>query len=135
MESLILLIIFGLGVAYFATQNTGNVHILLGNYLITGIPLYILVIGSMLLGVFISWLLSLVNAFSVLFTLHRRDASLKNSEKEITLLEEKNHKLEMEIARLTGKDTDELEEIQEESNVKRPSFLHHISENLGLATK
>jgi hypothetical protein len=130
-----LLIIFGLGVAYFATQNTGNVHILLGTYLISGIPLYILVIGSMLLGVFMSWLISMVNAFSVLFSIHKRDTALKHSEKEIKNLEEKNHELEMELARITGKNPQTPDEEVEEDPDRRPSFFHHMSQRFGFVSK
>lgn len=133
MESLILLIIFGLGAAYFATQNTGSVHILLGSFVITGVPLYIVVIGSILLGVFISWLISMVSTFSTFFTLHGKENALRKSQKEIDTLEEKNHELEMEVAQLGGKKIEKQEnnELDSDDFLQRHSFLHHIKQSFG----
>lgn len=135
MESLILLIIFGLSVAYFATQNTGSVHLLLGNYLISSIPMYVVVVGSILFGVFVSWLISMVNTISTVFTLHGKDSALKNAEKEIEKLQEKNHELEMKLVTLTGENTDGQEEKKEKEDVaSHPSLLHHVKKSLGLAS-
>lgn len=131
MESLLLLIIFGLGAAYFATQNTGTVHLLLGGFLLTSVPLYVVVIGSILLGVLMSWLISIVNSFSVFFTLHGKDDALKKSEKEIEKLRDKNRQLALEIDHLKEKNKQKQEEA---AITSQPSLLQHVKQGFGFGT-
>src|SRR6185436_12111375 len=103
MLSLLLLVIFGLGVAFFATQNTGLSHILLGGYLLKDIPVYVIVIASLLLGIFVSWLLSIADKFSTFFTIHGKESEIKRMQKEINDLRHENRVLETENNRLQGK--------------------------------
>lgn len=102
MSTLIIIIVFSLGVAYFATQNTGLVHITLANFFTGGIPLYIVVIGSMLLGIFISWLISMVNYIFSTVTMIGKDAKLKDAYRTIDALNNKNNDLLIENAHLKG---------------------------------
>ena len=64
MFALIILVIFGIGVAFFATQNTQAISITVANYPLTGIPLYLIVLGSLLLGFLVSWILSFFDVIS-----------------------------------------------------------------------
>lgn len=126
MFALILLIIFGLGVAFFATQNTGLVHIVIANYLITGVPLYIIVVGSLLLGVFISWLVSLVDWLSSTIALRWKDAQTNRSDKRMQELQQQVYDLEVENARLKGeKETEEIQH-EEKEPMLQPSFFHRV---------
>ena len=133
MLALILLIVFGLGTAYFSTQNTGAVHIVLGNYIFYDIPLYVIVIASILLGVFISWLISIVDSISSKVTIYGKDSAIKEAYKTIDVLKEENHNLELKNAQLKGAvgnaDTAEVEE-KRESNI-RPSFMQHLRQSFG----
>ncbi len=135
MLGLILLVVFGLGVSFFATQNTSSVHILFGSYRINEIPLYIIVVGSLLLGVFISWLISLVDSFSSAFTLHGKDSEIKRMSKTIERLHEEMHDLEIENTHLRDVLEPKAEEKaivendreeQERSTLKQPSFPHDL---------
>lgn len=126
MLSLLILIIFGLGTAYFATQNTGLVHLIFGNYLFSGIPLYVVIIGAMLVGIFISWIISIVNSFSSFMTIHGKDAAIQNERKTVKDLEKKNYELSLEIARLKGEKHIEEHHQVHESPVYHPSFMERI---------
>ncbi len=135
MLALIILIVFGLGTAYFATQNTGLVHVMLGNYLIQGIPLYIIVVGSILLGVFISWLVNIVDTFSSTRVMYGKDSALKKAQETIVSLKEENHSLEMENAHLKGElsgssSQHHINNSRENVNTK-PSFFHRIKPSFG----
>lgn len=127
MTALIILIIFGLGMAVFATQNTGVIHISIGSYVLTGIPIYVLVVGSILLGIFISWIISMASSISSFMMLRGKDASLHQAQKTIRDLEEKNNKLSLEIARFKGQEGTK-EEIKHEEKTMSPStsFFHNI---------
>ena len=126
MASLILLVLFGLGVAYFATQNTGNVHILLGSFLVSNIPLYMVVVCSLLFGIFISWLVSLVDMASIYLILHGKRTELKKSQETIEKLQEQNHVLEVKIAQATEK----KREAETPPISLKPPALEHIKHDL-----
>jgi len=126
MLALLILIIFGLGASYFATQNTGLVHLMFGSYLLAGIPLYIVVVGAMLLGIFISWIISSVNSFSSFLTIHGKDAAIRSEKKTIKDLEKKNYELSLEIARLKGEKHIDEHHIVHEEPVYHQSLLERI---------
>ncbi len=134
MAALIILILFGLGTAYFAIQNPGNVHIILGNYLIEGIPLYLLVAGSILFGVFVSWLINIIDSLSSTRIIHGKDSELSKAVKTIEKLSEENHALEMENAKLKGEMGIAEEEIPDREERKinvSPSFFQRVRHSFG----
>ncbi len=134
MPSLILLIAFGLGIAFFATQNTGAVHIVLGNYVLTNIPLYTIVVGSILFGVFVSWLVNIVDTLFTLFTLRNKDSLLKKSQHTMEKLQEKNFELEKEIAQLKENTNVPDQEDSEKKDVNyEPELLKSFKHGLNLS--
>lgn len=100
MFALIVLFIIGIGVAFFATQNTQTVYVTLANYNLRGIPLYIIVLGSLLLGFVVSWIISLVDVISSALKIHGKESTIKNANKQISELTKKVHQLELENERL-----------------------------------
>lgn len=102
MLALIVLIIFGIGIAFFATQNTQTISIILADYHLNGIPLYLIVLVSLLLGFVVSWLISLVDVISSAFKIHGKDSAIKNANKQIAELTKNVHQLELENERLKG---------------------------------
>ncbi len=128
MIALILLVVFGLGAALFATQNTGVVHITLANYLFSGIPLYVIVIGSMLVGIFISWLISMIDSISSTITIHGKDNALKEAHQTIEKYKKENQALLMENEHLKGEREADMviEENRNEAASPQPSFFHRI---------
>lgn len=103
MFALIVLIVFGIVIAYFATQNTQPVSIMLAGYPVSGIPLYLIVLGSLLLGFVVSWVISLVDVISSALKMHNKDSEIQNSSKKIADLKNRVHQLELENERLKGK--------------------------------
>lgn len=100
MEVIILAVIVGLGIGYFATQNTTLISLYLGPYITPRIPLYLVVIGTLLLGLLLAWVFSLVNSFSSKITLHGKENKIKEDEKTIAELTKEIHQLELENIRL-----------------------------------
>lgn len=130
MITLLLLILFGLGVGYFATQNVIGIPITLAGYTIEGTPLYIIVVGSLLLGVAISWIISLMRDISSSVALHGKDTALKSAHKTIEELKDSNYKLEVENAKLRGKPH---EQIAMEDGREHPSVLHQLKHAFGIS--
>ncbi|OGK21258.1 hypothetical protein A3C23_01965 [Candidatus Roizmanbacteria bacterium RIFCSPHIGHO2_02_FULL_37_13b] len=100
METLLLLVLFAIIAAVFATQNTISVPMMLFGYSIKAIPLYLVVFGSILIGLLSSSIISLVNSISTSFRLHGKDVKIKETKKTVTDLTKRNHELEQEITKL-----------------------------------
>lgn len=127
MFALIIMVLFGLGVAVFATQNTNNVTMHVANYQMGGIPLYAVVVGSILLGIFISWLISIVNAIGTTIEMHGKNSALRASQGTIDHLEKRVHELEIENARLKGAEEEPIIVNETADSVERkPGFLHSL---------
>lgn len=121
MLTLIIMVLLGIGFAYFAAQNTTAVDIQLAHYQLPTIPLYILALGSLLLGIFISWIISLANGVSSLFLRYQKDSKIKDKESTIEKLTARLHKVELENAKLKGENPEIQQEEREQTS--QPSFL------------
>ncbi len=100
MLTLIILVIFGIGVAFFATQNTQTISIVFASYSLSGIPLYLIVLMSLLMGFVVSWILSLVGVISSAFKIRGKESTIKDANKQISELTKSVHQLELENERL-----------------------------------
>ena len=100
MLTLIVTIVFGLIIAYFAIQNTENISLNFLNYTIPSIPTYFVIIGSLLIGLLFSWIVSLINGIFTSVTIHSKDNKIKNTNKENADLAKRVHDLEIENAKL-----------------------------------
>lgn len=101
MATLIVTVLMGLMLAYFATFNTQAVSINLANNFLT-VPLYMLVIVSVLIGLLISAVINGIDSISSAFALRSRDSQIRQKEKTVEALETKIHELEIENAKLRG---------------------------------
>ncbi len=101
MATLIITVLLGLLFAWFAVGNTQNVNINLANNLLT-VPLFTLVIVSVLVGLLISAVISSIDWISSSFALRSRDSQIKQKEQTVEQLATKVHDLEIENARLKG---------------------------------
>jgi len=99
-------VLFGSVIAYFATQNTERLSLNFWNYSVPGIPIYIVVVGGLLAGLLLSWVISLVNSIVTAFTIRGKESTIKDYRKENAELTKKIHQLELENARLMAETND-----------------------------
>jgi uncharacterized integral membrane protein len=99
MFAVIMTIIFAIAVAIFATQNTSSVVINISQYN-AQLPLYFVVLISLLVGFIFAWILHLMNAFASLFALHGKDRDIKKEKKTNVDLVNKVRDLEIEETKL-----------------------------------
>lgn len=99
MLAVIFTIIFAIVVAFFATQNTASVIINIPTYS-RAIPVYLVVLVSLLIGFVFAWILHLMNAFASLFVLRGKDKVIKKEKKVNTELTKKVQDLEIEKTKL-----------------------------------
>lgn len=100
MLVLIVGVIFGLVVGYFATQNTTPVTIELGQYVIKELPLYVVIVGSLLVGLFIAWILYIARTVSSRVTIYGKDTEVRKARRTVADLEQRCRELEEENGRL-----------------------------------
>lgn len=131
MILLIAAVVLGLLFALVATQNTQGVMLRIGDYGLTNVPVFLVVLGSLLFGLFLSWILSFFGWISTRFTLHGKDAHIKHSEKMIDSLKARVHDLEIENAKLRGQEAvDQPSENVVDEHVHRPNIFRRLRYDL-----
>jgi uncharacterized integral membrane protein len=100
MLVLIIGVIFGLAISYFATQNTTPVTIRIAEYTWEEVPLYLVIVGSLFVGLFISWILYLARAVSSRITLYGKNHEVRRARRTAADLEMRVRELEAENADL-----------------------------------
>lgn len=94
MIILLITILLSLLFAYFATLNTGWVEIKIDSYIIP-LPLYIVILGSMLTGIVISTIIHFIDSFSNYLVIRRKENILKELKKTVAELIKRVHQLEI----------------------------------------
>ncbi|HUQ85892.1 MAG TPA: lipopolysaccharide assembly protein LapA domain-containing protein [Candidatus Limnocylindrales bacterium] len=100
MFSLIVAILFGLSITFFAFQNAAGVPIVLGNFFLPNTPVYLVVIVSLLVGILMAWFISAIEGMSHFMNIRRKDSVIKDDRKSIAQMEDRIKKLEVENASL-----------------------------------
>lgn len=131
MFSLILAIFFGLGLTYFAFQNSVGVPVSFANYDLPAIPLYLIVTLAVLAGILMAWFISAVDGMSTYMRIRQKDSVINNDKKEINSLQEKIHLLEKENTSLKGNNSNILhdregEATKENGDLRKPSIFQRL---------
>lgn len=100
MLILILFLIAGSVLAYLAQNNLMIVSVNIGPYVLANIPLFYVMIGSLLSGLILSYLIYLVHAISNSFVLRGKDNKIKKKKDEVAELTKRVHQLELENEKL-----------------------------------
>lgn len=103
MFILIFTLLFAVPVAIFATQNTQTVNVNLFQSIYPSVPLYLIVLITLLIGVIFSWLIHVVDIFYSSWELRNKVNALKQEKKKNLDLAKKLHELEIETAEMKGK--------------------------------
>lgn len=106
MIAFIVTILFSALIAYLATQNTEQVTLHFITYTWTGIPLYLVMLSSLIIGLLFAWLFHVLKAISFSMILKGKNKALKEGKLENLELTKKVHKLELENSKLSAKDGD-----------------------------
>ncbi|MBI5018847.1 DUF1049 domain-containing protein [Candidatus Gottesmanbacteria bacterium] len=100
MITLILILLIGSALVYLAQDNLTPVTLHLGSTVVTDLPLFYVITGSLLAGLVLAYLFYLIHSVFVGFTLRRKDHTIKKTKNEIAELTKRIHKLEIENAEL-----------------------------------
>lgn len=90
---------------YLAQNNLMLVPLHLGTYVFSDIPLFYIIIGSLLTGLGLAYLIYLVNSIVIAFSIRGKDNKIRQAKSEIIDLTKQVHKLELENERLKNNST------------------------------
>ncbi len=105
MAILILLLVFGAIMVYLAQNNLQLVTLRLGPYVFSGIPLFYVIIGSLIAGLLIAFLIYVVDSVFTGITMRRKDNKIKETKSDVVELTKRIHQLELENERLKNNTT------------------------------
>lgn len=90
---------------YLAQNNLTQVTLRLGSYAFSGIPLFYIIVGSLLSGLVLAYLPYLVNSIFTAITMSGKDKKIKQTKNEVVDLTKRIHQLELENERLKNNST------------------------------
>lgn len=105
MPILILLLVVGSVMAYLSQNNLMPVPLHLGTYTFSDIPLFYIIIGSLVMGLVLAYLIFLVNSIFTAISMHGKDNKIKQGKSDIVSLTKRIHQLELENERLKNNTT------------------------------
>jgi lipopolysaccharide assembly protein A len=100
MLVLILLLVVGSILVYISKYNFMPVTVNLGHYVFSNIPLFYVIVASLLIGLVLSYMFYIVKAISTSFKLRGMDNEIKKDKDEVLELTKRVHQLELENEKL-----------------------------------
>lgn len=100
MFVLILLLVVGSILVYISKYNFMPVSVNFGLYTFSDIPLFFVIVGSLVAGLVLSYLVFLVKSISTSFALRGKDKEIKKNKDEVLELTKRIHQLELENEKL-----------------------------------
>jgi len=111
MLVLILLLVVGSGLVYISRFNFTPVTVNLGIYSISDIPLFYVIVGSLITGLVLSYLIYIVNSIFTSFKLRGKDKEIRKRKDELLELTKRIHQLELENEKLKHEPSIEPEDV------------------------
>ncbi|HET7098994.1 MAG TPA: LapA family protein [Patescibacteria group bacterium] len=105
MLLLILFLVVGGAMVYVAQNNLMQVTLHLGKYIFSDIPLFYVIVGSLLTGLGLAYVIYLVNLIFISFRIRGKDKKIKETNNEVAELTKLVHQLELENERLKNNST------------------------------
>jgi len=105
MLNLIFLLVVGSAMVYLSQNNLMLVPLHLGTYTFSDIPLFYIIIGSIITGLGLAFLIYLFNSIFTAISIHGKDNKIKQGNSDIVSLTKRIHQLELENERLKNNST------------------------------
>lgn len=100
MIILILFLTAGSILAYLSRDNLIPVSVKLGTYTFSDVPLFYVIIGSLVTGLVLSYLISLIHDISHALLIRGKEKEIKQNKNEVLELTKRVHQLELENEKL-----------------------------------
>lgn len=100
MLTLIFLLVTASLFAYIAQNNFMLVTLHLGTYELSNIPLFYIIMGSLLVGLVLSYFMQVARSIMTAFTMQGKNNTIKQGNRDIVDLTKRIHQLELENEKL-----------------------------------
>lgn len=110
MLTLVITVVLGLALAFFATQNTQTVDLNFSTYYLPNIPIYLVALIPLLMGLLASLVIHTIKDLISGFTIDDEKKEIKRLTQENAELTKRVHKLEIENTKLKAKNGEEFDE-------------------------
>lgn len=131
MIGLILTLIIGLAIAYFSKNSSSDINIALGDSQYFNIPLYMITVGTYLLGILLAWIIEIPQSIATTFQIMGLGRSVKSGNNTIASLQNKINRLEIENSKLHNHNKSILMNRPTDDYIK-PNFIHNILHKLNI---
>lgn len=111
MLALIFTLLVGSGLVYISTYNFMLVSVNFGFFVLTDIPLFYVILGSLITGIILSYGIYLINQISNSIRFREKDLEIKKNKGEVLELSKTVHQLELENEKIKNGTT--VESIDE----------------------
>lgn len=110
MLHLIILLVVWSFLVYISSYNFTPVTVNFGFYTLNNIPLFYVIVGSLVIGLVLSYIMQLVRTISNSFKLREKDHEIKKNKDDVLELTKRVHQLELENEKLKHGSTVEPED-------------------------
>jgi len=100
MLTLILFLIAGAGLAYISSSNLMPVSLYVGPYVLSDVPLFYVIIGSVVTGLALSYIIYITHAIGNAWVLRGTKKEISQTKDEVLELTKRVHQLELENEKL-----------------------------------
>lgn len=103
MLNILLILALGAVFTYIAQDNLTPVTLQIGKYILSDIPLFYVIIGSLGIGLSLSYVMQLIRSFSTSLILRNKNKTIKQGTDNVLELTKRVHQLELENEKLKYK--------------------------------
>lgn len=111
MLMLILFLVVGAVLAYLSQHNLTPVTVNVGPYIFSGIPLFYVIIGSVITGLVVAYVFYLTHLISTTLKLRGKKQEIKKNKDQVLELTKRVHQLELENEKLKHQPKSSLEPV------------------------
>jgi len=109
MLILILLLMVGSALVYISKYNFMLVSVNFGSFIVSNIPLFYVIVASLLIGLMLSYFVYWIQSISTYFAFRGKNKEIKKDKDEILELTKRVHQLELEKEKIkNGSEDSEL---------------------------
>lgn len=131
MIRFILTIVIGLGIAFFSRYNSAGITLTIGDYTYFNIPLFVLTVGTYLLGLFLAWIIEIPQAIMTSLHIMGLGHKISSGNNTILQLQDKIKRLGIENIKLQERNQSIIADKQTGGNY-RPNIFQNLLHKLNL---
>jgi hypothetical protein len=132
MIGLILTLLIGLGIIFVSRNINSGINLSIGVYKFSNIPLFIITVGTYLLGILLAWIIEVPQSIATAFQIMGLGRTIKSGNNTISQLQNKIKSLEMENTRLQQRNNQSIIVNKQPDGNYKPNIIQNFLHKLHL---